>query len=124
MKYKNESLAEVVRIAHKRGYKVYGFQSDKRISQVFIEDTNGRVGTCFATFGEIKLYTVHKNIRGSGVGTGFGDGGNHHPEEIDLCFAFAPSWVGRRDLERVVKYKSFDEYLKYNTILTYFPITE
>jgi len=119
MKYKNDNLAEVVAIAKSKGYKVFGFQKNI-ISQVFIENTNGKVGTCSAGNSDgVHFGTVHKR---SQIGTGFRVDGGQLPTEVETCFAFAPNWASPHDIKHIKKYSSFDDYLKFNTVLNYFEI--
>lgn len=69
----NQDLKDVVAIAKQRGYRVYTFESNsKNIEQVFIEHTDGRIGSCSTFYGGIKFFTMHKPVRGSGNGSGFG----------------------------------------------------
>lgn len=124
---KNVDLKEVVTIAKSKGYNVYTFESSsKYIEQIFIEDLEGgRVGSASAYYSGIQFSTVHKSKRGSGNGTGFGGlikGENFNdPQDLDICFIHMPYW-GHAKESNVVKYTSFEDYLKTHTILNYYKI--
>lgn len=124
---RNEDLQKVVSLAKEKGYKVYTFESvsnNKTIEQVFIEHTDGRIGSCSTYYGGIKFSTIHKPKRGSGLGDGFGqlvEGEDfNNPQNIDVCFITYPYWF--RENKSVEKYKSFQEYASEEKILKYFEI--
>lgn len=124
--FKNNDLAKVVEVAKAKGYKVYTYENtSNHITQIFIENTNGQIGTAQAHYGGIKFSTIHRPERGSGNGSGFGSlvrGEEFNsPENIDICFIHSPYWTNGRQAN-VTKYKSFADYLKYNTILNYYEI--
>lgn len=121
---RNESMFDVVDIAKNRGYKVYTFDSSsKYIEQIFIEDKEGRVGSCSSYYGGIQFSTVHKSKRGSGLGNGFGGlvkGQDfNQPKDLDICFISYPYWHSKGGVE---KYKSFEDYKLENKILKYYEL--
>ena len=124
---RNEDLKEVVKIAKFKGYNVYTFESSsKYIEQVFIEDLKGgRVGSASAYYSGVRFSTIHKSKNGSGNGTGFGElikGEDfNNPADLDICFTSVPYWGGVKG-SNIVKYTSFEDYLKINTILNYYKI--
>jgi len=121
MKPLHPTLAEVEAIAKEQGLKVFTFETRSNIvEQIFITDGTN-IGTCSVEYGLPRFGTVHKPIKGSGIGTGFGDVEFDHIEEgIVNCMKFAPSWVGFKDSAKVIKYKDADEYINKETILKYY----
>ena len=126
MEYENKELERIVEIAKEHGYKVYAFQPNKPISQVFI--TNGvDIGTVSASYGGVSYSTVHKpNIN---TGTGFGMSGSH-PEcdyasidKIKSCVhSVRPYWAtGDRYID-VKKWESWDKFQQKEKILKYFEV--
>jgi hypothetical protein len=126
MEFRNETLEEVVKLAKKKGYKVYTFESsnNKYINQIFIEHTDGRIGSCSEFFSGVKFTTMHKTKYRSGLGTGFGqlirEQEFNNPEDLDICFITYPYWYHEK--QQVEKYKSFEEYKQQNTILKYYEL--
>ena len=126
--FENDSLLEVVKLAKKKGYNVYTFESSsKYITQVFIEDAKlGRLGTVQAYYSGIQFSTMHQSESGSGMGSGFGglvDGDDfNNIEDIDICFITHPYWAIGRLAGNVYKFKSFSDYLNKSIGLKYYQI--
>lgn len=127
--FKNESLAKVVELAKAKGYTVRTFESQSsKIEQVFIEDQNGRLGSCSAYFGCVQFSTMHKSKSGSGNGSGFGGlvkGEDFNdPENLDVCFISFPYWAGNQGRQGVTKYNGWSDYQqpKVNQILKYYEL--
>ena len=123
--FKTGDLEKAVKIAKEKGYKVYTFESSsKYIKQVFFEDLKkGIVGSGSAYFSGMRFSTVHKKNKVQN-GTGFGsliEGEDFNsPFDIDVCFITYPYWYNSGKI--VEKYKSWEEYLKENTILNYYEL--
>lgn len=123
-KFRNEALEQVSNIAKEKGYKVYTFESSSiYINQIFFVDQLGRIGTASEYYGGITFGTVHMSKRNSGIGTGFGIGGEfEEPSNLDIAFLHAPNWASSVDRSNVIKYKDWNDYLSKNTILKYYEL--
>jgi len=133
--FKNEELKEAVKIMLDNNMIVlfnknkYGL--DDRISYVsFSEGDNIGYAQC-GDFGHgVRFSTVHKGNKNCGTGFGLQDQfesiDNPTIEDIKHTFIFAPNWAKQRDVEKVVKYKGFNDYFKspVNRILTYTILTK
>lgn len=122
-KYKNEELVKLVNMAKENGFKVYGFQENEPISQVFIVDTaSGGICTASASWGLLNYATVHKPCKGFGTGFRL----NEEEEKADInkiksaMAIVKPYWA--KGISIVKKYSNFEEYVKLNSILKYFEL--
>lgn len=126
MEYENKELERVVEIAKANQYRVYAFQHDKPISQVFI--TNGRsIGTVSASYGGVSYSTVHKPDMN--IGTGFGLSGDALDcdyasiDKIRSCVhSVRPYWATGERYANVHKWESWDKYQQKEKILKYFEV--
>ena len=124
--FANEKLKKCVDIAKKRGYSVWTFKSSSNtISQIFIDNNKGAIGTVQAFYSGIQFSTLHKSERGQhNNGSGFGSlikGQQFNdPDDMDIIFSRCPYW--KQNCSGITKYKSMQDYIKRNTILTYYEL--
>lgn len=120
----NHDLKKVYDLAKADGCKVYTFASSSTqkhdpITQIFVEDPTGRIGTCEKYFSGIQFSTIHIPEKGSRQGSGYGQLNGksdfNNPEDYKIMFIYAPRWASAN----VKKYRNFEHYRKLNTILTY-----
>lgn len=120
--FKSDLLENAVELAKNNGFKVYAFQHNEKIAQVFIANENGvcTIGTDLS--GMLNIGTCHKPCREFGTGFRL----NEEPIEgltvKDINHAIQttrPYWARKGE---VVKYSNWEDYLKRERILTYFEI--
>lgn len=121
--FKSELLKDVVNMAKNNGYKVYAFQHNEKISQVFIVNNEGICSISADYFYGLNISTCHKPCRKFGKGFRL----NEEPlnqislNEINIAIRLnKPRWA--RQEGDVIKYSNWADYIKKNTILTYFEI--
>lgn len=115
--YDNSQLKEVVDLAKKKGYKVYTFNANGPIKQVYFVNESGQIGSAQAYFSGINFTSIHKPSRE--CGTGFRIGKEfEYPENLDIAFSSIPEWGGQY-LKFVKKYKNWEEYTGKNSPLTW-----
>lgn len=105
------TLQPVVHIAKEKGYRVFTFESEyfPQVRQIFITDGK-RIGTCQVECGDVVFSTIHKPTRG--IGSGFRCCDFSSLEEgIEESMSFAPRWVSHRDISKICKYDSENEYM-------------
>lgn len=128
--FKNNELKTVAEIAIANGLEVWTFKGSnpsKYINQVFITDGK-RICTVEEHYSGVRYGTEHISKMGSGLGSGFGLTDDIDLADVDLINnalnTFIPSWGLRHggNPDQLRKYSGWDEYLKRNTILTYYRI--
>lgn len=120
-KFECEELEKVVQLCKDNNIECYAFQRDRPISQIFMVDNSGRIGTVSARYGGLSYATVHKPCKKAG--TGFGLSGFNGYEKADILrinqtFINRPEWASQYSVE---KYKGWEEYAN-NRILKYYKL--
>ena len=123
--FKCEELEKVVQICKENNIECYAFQKDRPISQIFVVDTNGRIGTVSENFGGLTYATVHKPC--FDYGTGFGLSGYNRCEKAsikrvkDAMYTTLPDWAMRGTVK---KYKDWADYVStpINRTLEYYKL--
>ena len=104
--FKNEELAEVVKLSKKEGYKVYTWEStNKNITQIFIVNQENQICTVSEHYGCVTYSTVHKPCKFAGTGYRL----DNEPQTANLnkikeAFnTLIPSWDKRTNESEQVK---------------------
>lgn len=124
--YADDRIREIAEQAKAEGLKVYTFDkaSGGKIEQVYITDGTkiATLHTCYSIC--IGTSTLHKPIRGSGIGTGFGlETSEEHTVNLEAVKkamnTTAPRWATPTQRAAVRKYASWEEYTTANNWTTY-----
>lgn len=81
-------------------------------------EKDGKLGYCQLSYFKcgISFSTVHKPNKNCGTGFGLDDSYTGVPsptiEDAERAFILAPNWAKKSDIQHVVKYKGFEEYLE------------
>lgn len=125
IEFKNQELERVVEIAKQNNYRVFAFQHNKPISQVFVISENNKIGTISESWGGVSYGTVHKPCHQFGTGFGLSGYIASAPASLDMikacCEIVKPVWA---DSGEVKKCNNWEEYVNnpINRILNYFEI--
>jgi hypothetical protein len=121
--FENSVLFKAYKLAKENGFRCFSFQKDTKISQVFVVK-NDKIGSISAHFGGVSYSTVHKPNRKTG--TGFSLSAHYNciqSEDINLIYAaintVCPAWYNG---EMPQKFKNWEDFVKRETILTFFEI--
>lgn len=124
-KYECDELQKVVEICKENNIKVYAFQKDTPIGQIFIVDAEGHIGSVSESWGMVSYSTVHHGCKDAGTGFGLTDYNGYESASIkrikDAMLTIRPQWAHQYDVK---KYKDWNDYLSkpINQILTYFEL--
>lgn len=113
-------MQTIIDKAKANGFKVYGFQKDREITQIFIANENG-VCTVSLGLGGFSLSTCHKPQRNFGTGFGLEESlGDITVEDMNRAISvIKPHWAGSG---YVKKWANWEEYVSRETILKYFEL--
>lgn len=112
-------LKDFVEDLLKENFRVFVCEKSPTFCKYVKDDNIGYVQTNRYKTG-LDFSTVHKANRD--IGTGFQVASDVVKPTIEMAeqaFMLAPHWCSSSRLSSVVKYKSWDQYLKENTILKY-----
>lgn len=125
IEFKNQELKRVVEIAKQNNYRVFAFQHNEPISQVFVVSENNKIGTISESWGGLSYGTIHKPCHKFGTGFGLSGYMASAPASLNMikacCEVVKPEWAGSGEVK---KYKNWEDYVNtpMNRILTYFEI--
>lgn len=119
-----ELFNEYVTLLKENGFKLYTSVSEgeKPSWAHIVKDDNIGYIQC-AYFGGISFSTEHKPNKNCGTGFGLTENGIYNPtvKDAERTFIIAPHWAKPQDIQQVVKYKGWEDYLTnpINRILKY-----
>lgn len=125
IKFASEAMECAVKFAKDKGFKVYGFQHDQEISQVFIANNEGICTIHTTHFGLLDIATCHKPHQNFGTGFGLNDKNEAlaylTTNDINNAIRIIkPYWEQRSG--DIKKWANWEEYVQSDKILTYFEI--